>query len=172
MVRERERKRRDLNHLSVHQWLRSAIRDSQQPTSPIGFLFLKLPPPPCAVLLVLVHFRLYFMHMCIWIWMYACAFADIANIVMQRHRTIHGHSHSAGALGHFDSYVSAEKQKTEHNNTWVPPWTAPRTPWTNWNLTWGLTNPHHSDQRACRRPYHSRTQLQSTTLEISQDWNE
>ena len=54
MVRERDRKRkrRDLNHLSVHQWLRSAIRDSQQPTSPIGFLFLKRPPPPCAVLLV------------------------------------------------------------------------------------------------------------------------
>ena len=41
------------NHLSVNQWIRSAIRDSQQPTSPIGFLFLKLPPPPCAVLLVL-----------------------------------------------------------------------------------------------------------------------
>ena len=40
------------NHLSVHQWIRSAIRDSQQPISPIGFLFLKLPPPPCAVLLV------------------------------------------------------------------------------------------------------------------------
>ena len=40
------------NHLSVHQWIRSAIRDSQEPTSPIGFLFLKLPPPPCAVLLV------------------------------------------------------------------------------------------------------------------------
>ena len=49
---ERERKRGDLNHLSVHQWLCSAIRDSQQPTSPIGVLFLKLPPPPCAVLLV------------------------------------------------------------------------------------------------------------------------
>ena len=30
-----------------------AIRDSQQRTSPIGFLFLKLPPPPCAVLLVI-----------------------------------------------------------------------------------------------------------------------
>ena len=43
----------DSNHLSVHQWIRSAIRDSQQPTSPIGFLFLKLPPPPCAVLLAL-----------------------------------------------------------------------------------------------------------------------
>ena len=27
------------NHLSVHQWIRSAIRDSQQPTSPIGLLF-------------------------------------------------------------------------------------------------------------------------------------
>ena len=27
--------------LSVHQWLRSAIRDSQQPTFPISFLFLK-----------------------------------------------------------------------------------------------------------------------------------
>jgi len=36
----------------LHQWIRSAIRDSQQPISPIGFLFLKLPPPPCAVLLV------------------------------------------------------------------------------------------------------------------------
>ena len=36
----------------LHQWIRSAIRDSQQPTSPIGFLFLKLPPLPCAVLLV------------------------------------------------------------------------------------------------------------------------
>ena len=38
---------------SVHQWIPSAIRDSQQLTSPIGFLFLRLPPPPCAVLLVL-----------------------------------------------------------------------------------------------------------------------
>ena len=43
---------REIKHLSIHQWLRSAIHDSQQPTSPIGFLFLKLPPPPCAVLLV------------------------------------------------------------------------------------------------------------------------
>ena len=39
-------KKHNSNHLSVHQWIRSAIRDSQQPTSPIGFLFLKLPPPP------------------------------------------------------------------------------------------------------------------------------
>ena len=45
---------REINHLSLHQWLLSAIRDSQQPTSPIGFLFLKLPPLPCAVLLVLI----------------------------------------------------------------------------------------------------------------------
>ena len=41
-------KKHSSNHLSVHQWIRSAIRDSQQPISPIGFLFLKLPPPPCA----------------------------------------------------------------------------------------------------------------------------
>jgi len=27
------------NHISVHQWIRSAIRDSQQPSSPIGVLF-------------------------------------------------------------------------------------------------------------------------------------
>ena len=27
------------NHLSVHQWIRSAICDSQQPNSPIGFVF-------------------------------------------------------------------------------------------------------------------------------------
>ena len=45
----------DFKHLSVHQWIRSAIPDSQQPTSPIGFLFLKLPPPPCAVLLVFLY---------------------------------------------------------------------------------------------------------------------
>ena len=45
---------REINHLSIHQWLRSAIPDSPQPTPPIGFLFLKLPPPPCAVLLVSV----------------------------------------------------------------------------------------------------------------------
>ena len=32
------------NHLSVHQSIRSAIPGSQQPTLPIGFLFLKLPP--------------------------------------------------------------------------------------------------------------------------------
>ena len=35
--------------------IHSAIPDSQQPTSPIGFLFLKLPPPPCAVLLVTIY---------------------------------------------------------------------------------------------------------------------
>ena len=44
---------REIKHLSIHQWIRFAIPDSQQPTSPIGFLFLKLPPPPCAVLLVI-----------------------------------------------------------------------------------------------------------------------
>ena len=45
---------REIKHLSIHQWIRFAIPDSQQPTSPIGFLFLKLPPPPCAVLLVYI----------------------------------------------------------------------------------------------------------------------
>ena len=48
-------KKHNSNYLSVHQWIRSVIRDSQQPTSPIGFRFLKLPPPPCAVLLVKLH---------------------------------------------------------------------------------------------------------------------
>ena len=43
------------NHLSIHQWVRSAIFAPQQHASPIGFLFLKLPPPPCAVLLVYEH---------------------------------------------------------------------------------------------------------------------
>jgi len=47
-------KKHNSNHLSVHQWICSAIRDSQQPTSPTGFLFLKLPPPPCAVQLVII----------------------------------------------------------------------------------------------------------------------
>ena len=50
--KEKDKKAETLNHLSIHQWVRSAIPDSQQPSSPIGFLFLKLPPPPCSVLLV------------------------------------------------------------------------------------------------------------------------
>ena len=54
-------KKHSSNHLSVHQWIRSAIRDAQQPISPIGFLFLKLPPPPCAVLLVMEHPKLTWM---------------------------------------------------------------------------------------------------------------
>ena len=36
-------KKHNSNYLAVHQWIRSAIRDSQQPTSPVGFLFLRLP---------------------------------------------------------------------------------------------------------------------------------
>ena len=50
--RKRDRKAETLNHLSIHQWVRSAIFAPHQLTSPIGFPFLKLPPPPCAVLLV------------------------------------------------------------------------------------------------------------------------
>ena len=34
-------KKHSSNHLSVHQWICSAIRDSQQPTSPIGFLIFE-----------------------------------------------------------------------------------------------------------------------------------
>ena len=78
--RERERKRakerervREINHLSVHQWIRSAIRESQQPTSPIGFLFLKLPPPPCAVLLVQCNV----MYVCMNVCLYACMYVSM-----------------------------------------------------------------------------------------------
>jgi hypothetical protein len=60
-VGKREKKRGDLKHLSVHQWVRSAIRESQQPTLLLGFLFLKLPPPPCAVLLVYLKFAFVFL---------------------------------------------------------------------------------------------------------------
>ena len=49
------RQKKTHNHLSVNQWLRSAIFAPQQHSSPIGFLFLKLPPPPCAVLLVIYN---------------------------------------------------------------------------------------------------------------------
>ena len=35
--------------LSLEYIRTQAIRDSQQPVSPIGFVFLKLPPPPCPV---------------------------------------------------------------------------------------------------------------------------
>ena len=47
-------KKHNSNHLSFYQCVRSAIRKSQQPTLPIGFVFLKLPPLACAVLLVIV----------------------------------------------------------------------------------------------------------------------
>ena len=67
-------KKHSSNHLSVHQWIGSAIRDSQQPISPVGFLFLKLSPPPCAVLLVVQEreyipvrgFHLVFRSTCSW----------------------------------------------------------------------------------------------------------
>ena len=52
--RQIDRYIRHPTHLLIHQWVRSAIQDSQQPTSPVGFLSLELPPPPCAVLLVIV----------------------------------------------------------------------------------------------------------------------
>ena len=55
--RKRDRKGETLNHLSIHQWVRSAIFASHQLTSPIGFPFLKLPPPPCAVLLVNIRYN-------------------------------------------------------------------------------------------------------------------
>ena len=72
---------KEIKHLSVHQWLRSAIPDSQQPNSPIGFLFLKLRPPRCAVLLVYVCmcayicvciFYMYAAILCILIPVFAC----------------------------------------------------------------------------------------------------
>ena len=57
--RKRDRKGETPNHLSIHQWVRSAIFASHQLTSPTGFPFLKLPPPPCAVLLVQYHAKLH-----------------------------------------------------------------------------------------------------------------
>jgi hypothetical protein len=50
---ERERETQSLNHLSVHQLVRSPSMH-QNNSHPIGFLSLKLPPVPCAVLLVLI----------------------------------------------------------------------------------------------------------------------
>ena len=50
--KEKDRKAETLDHVSIHQWVRSAIFAPQQLASHIGFPFLKLPPPPCAVLLV------------------------------------------------------------------------------------------------------------------------
>ena len=48
---------------SIHQCFCSAICESQQPISPIGFLFLKLPPSPCAVLRVSTNkFKDYIFH--------------------------------------------------------------------------------------------------------------
>ena len=54
MVRERERKRGDLKHLSVHQWnsLCHPWFTTTNLSYRFSYLFLKLPPPPCAVLLV------------------------------------------------------------------------------------------------------------------------
>ena len=41
---ERQRETQSLNLLSICQWVRSDIYASQQQTSPISFLSLKLPP--------------------------------------------------------------------------------------------------------------------------------
>ena len=89
---EKERQRmREIKHLSVHQWLRSAIPDSQQPSSPIGFLFLKLRPPPCAVLLVssnesngfsCIEFNLYMVNLCF----FSYPLVDIQKAIENGHR--------------------------------------------------------------------------------------
>ena len=50
--RERETETQSLSHLSVHQWVRSAVHASQQAHLSYRFRSLKLPPPPSAVLLV------------------------------------------------------------------------------------------------------------------------
>ena len=69
--KEKDRKAETHNHLSIHQWVRSAIFAPQQHASPIGFLFLKLPPPPCAVLLVydilehIIDLQYMHVHICI-----------------------------------------------------------------------------------------------------------
>ena len=68
------------NHLSVHQWIRSAIRDSHQATSPTGVLLLKLPPSPCAVLLV-------------WFW-YTITTVTAYNCKNLSKRRIHGQQSS------------------------------------------------------------------------------
>ena len=52
-----------MRSIAFQQWLRSAISDSQQPNSLIGFLFLKLPPPPCVVLLVSIYVALCHIHL-------------------------------------------------------------------------------------------------------------
>ena len=59
------------NHLSVHQWIRPAIRESQQLTLPIGFLCLKLPPPTVLLVSSLITTLIYgFYTVCIYIYTY------------------------------------------------------------------------------------------------------
>ena len=65
------KKKHNSKHLSVHQWIRSAIRESQQPISPIGFLCLKLLPPPCAVLLV---YNCVYNYIYIYFYLFRCSF--------------------------------------------------------------------------------------------------
>ena len=47
-----------LSSLKTKEISQNSFRNLQQPTSPIGFQFLKLPPPPCAELLVNIEYRL------------------------------------------------------------------------------------------------------------------
>ena len=79
MVRERERKRGDLKHLSVHQWIRSAIPDLQQLISPIGFLFIF--ETSATALCGTTGMEFMFLHIaplldlplrCTWSWLYPC----------------------------------------------------------------------------------------------------
>ena len=102
-------KKHNSNHLSVHLWIRSAIRDSQQPISPIGFLFLKLPPPPCAVRLVYIHtyihstFNIRYitcMHACMHAWIHAGRHTDIqTDRQADIHTEIQTYRHTIYTLG-------------------------------------------------------------------------
>ena len=54
-LQPRQKTNSNSNHPSVHQWIHSAIRDSQTTKLSYRFFFLKLPPPPCAALLVQIN---------------------------------------------------------------------------------------------------------------------
>ena len=69
-------KRHNSNHLSVHQWIRSAIRDSQQPTSPIGFQFWNFSH---SLICIRIYIYITHIHTYIYIYKYIYIYTNMAQ---------------------------------------------------------------------------------------------
>ena len=116
-------KKHSSNHLSVHQWICSAIRDSQQPISPIGFLFLKLPPP------------WYYNYdvSCIKDMWYKCYIQFVVSKGTKNHKHTRSHTGISIPWIPMDSWTGTKKRRSSR---WLSVCCKDRAKWSDWSGAW------------------------------------